>query len=93
MLIRALRSEWGVEVMRQRRPKGPLCAGPGRLTKALDVQITGNGKPFDGTDLVLRGAAAPQDNVICGPRIGITRAVDITWRFGLAGKPGLSRKF
>lgn len=96
VLLRALRPELGTEVMRQRRPTGPLCAGPGRLCQALGVSISDNGRPFDGHDLVLRLAEGPlphNAHIRCGPRIGISRAVDLPWRFGLSGEKGLSRKF
>lgn len=92
-LIRALRPEWGTDIMRQRRPSGPLCAGPGRLCQAVDLKITDNGMPFDGKDLVLRPADQPIKDIVSGPRIGISRAVDRPWRFGLSGEKGLSRKF
>ncbi|MDR5654706.1 DNA-3-methyladenine glycosylase [Ruixingdingia sedimenti] len=93
VLIRALRPETGLALMRARRPAGPLCAGPGRLCQALDVRITDDGRPFDGTDLTLH---LPQDRagvILCGPRIGITRAADLPWRFGLAGVGEFSRRF
>lgn len=93
VLIRALRPEWGSDVMRQRRPNGLLCAGPGRLCQALDIRIEDNGRPFDGNDLVLNPALTPIAGIVSGPRIGISRAVDLPWRFGLAGERGLSRKF
>lgn len=93
VLIRALRPEWGADVMRQRRPRGPLCAGPGRLCQALDVGLADNGRPFDGNDLVLRPAVNPITGILSGPRIAISHAVDLPWRFGLAGESGLSRKF
>lgn len=92
VLIRALRPEWGTDLMRLRRGRDPLCAGPGRLCQALDVRIADNGRPFDGADLVLRPAVLPVADIISGPRIGISRAVDLPWRFGLAGEKGLSRK-
>lgn len=92
VLIRALQPEVGVERMRQRRPQGPLCAGPGRLCQALDVRITDNGLPFDGTVLGLH-LPAHCPPLVCGPRIGLTRATERPWRFGLAGAPGLSRAF
>lgn len=93
VLIRALRPEWGLDEMRQRRPTGPLCSGPGRLCQALDVRSSDNGRPFDGADLVLRPAIRPIGEMISGPRIGISRAVDLPWRFGLTDETGLSRKF
>lgn len=93
VLIRALRPEYGIDLMQSRRATGPLCAGPGRLCQALGVRLGDNGKPFDGGDLVLRPAVQPGAAICCGPRIGISRAVDRPWRFGLAGEKGLSRDF
>lgn len=91
VLIRALKPAWGIDAMKTRRPRGPMCAGPGRLCQALDVRITDNGLPFDGTELTLRLASAPSLDVVSGSRIGITRAADRPWRFGLRGAPELSR--
>ncbi|MBR2656857.1 MAG: DNA-3-methyladenine glycosylase [Loktanella sp.] len=93
VLIRAIQPGIGVDLMRQRRPSGPLCAGPGRLCQALDVQITDNGRPFDGNDLVLHAADGPAPEILTGPRIGISRAQDLPWRFGMAMAQGLSRRF
>ncbi len=93
VLIRALRPEWGLDRMRRNRPTEPLCAGPGRLGQALGLRLTDDGRPFDGTDLSLRPDPVPDFRILTGPRIGISRAVDLPWRFGLAGEPGLSRKF
>jgi DNA-3-methyladenine glycosylase len=71
-----------------------LCAGPGRLCAALGV----DGR-LDGATAVGPGAAAwlgartgPVE-IATGPRIGITKAADRPWRFGLAGSPYLSRAF
>lgn len=91
VLIRALRPVWGIDTMRQRRPTGPLCAGPGRVGQALDVRMTDNGQPFDGRDLSLTLAPVPPEAILSGPRIGISQATDLPWRFGLAGET-LSRK-
>lgn len=93
VLIRAIHPEIGLDLMRQRRLSGPLCAGPGRLCQALNVQIGDDGRPFDGKDLMLRPADDPPSDILTGPRIGISRGVDLPWRFGLAGAPGLSRRF
>ena len=93
VLIRAIIPEFGLELMRQRRPSGPLCAGPGRLCQALGVQMADDGKPFDDADLVLRPFTGAAPEILTGPRIGITRATDLPWRFGLAGACGLSRRF
>ncbi len=69
-----------------------LCAGPGRLTQALGINHQHDGMflgaaPFQ----LLRPILAPP--VIAGPRIGITKAIDRPWRFGLAGSGFLSRPF
>ncbi len=93
VLIRALAPGTGVELMRQRRPSGPLCSGPGRLGQALGIGLSDNGLPFDGTELVLRPAPVPSGAILSGPRIGISRGAELPWRFGLAGSPDLSRAF
>lgn len=93
VLIRAIQPDTGLEAMRARRPSGPVCAGPGRLCQALGVRIEDDGRPFDGADLSLVLPPAPPGSIVTGPRIGISRATDLPWRFGLAGAPGLSRPF
>lgn len=93
VLIRALAPLEGLEIMAQRRGgRLPLCAGPGRLCEALGVRIEDDGTDF--TEGPLRICAAPDfsGRVLTGPRIGISRAKDLPWRFGLAGAP-LSRRF
>lgn len=93
VLIRALRPEVGVEVMRERRRGAvPLAAGPGRLGQALAVTMADNGRRFGEDGLVLE-PGEPVHGVLVGPRIGISRAADRPWRFGLAGVAGLSRPF
>ena len=92
VLIRALDPTEGLDLMRARRGPGPLCAGPGRLSQALGLRPEDDGAPFDGQDLLL--ALSPdQPSLLEGPRIGISRAQDLPWRFGLAGARGLSRPF
>jgi DNA-3-methyladenine glycosylase len=69
-----------------------LCAGPGRLTQALDVTKAMDGMALDAPPFMLlprRGEPA----IAVGPRIGLTRGVATPWRFGLAGSPFLSRPF
>jgi DNA-3-methyladenine glycosylase len=69
-----------------------LCAGPGRLCQALGVTREHDGLPLDRPPFVL---TAPGDDVelVTGPRIGITKAVDRPWRYGLAGSRFVSRPF
>ena len=93
VLIRALEPLRGIDLMRARRQGSPaLCSGPGRLAQALGLRIEDDGAPFDGGDFAIRlPAAAPP--LLAGPRIGISKAQDRPWRFGLAGAAGLSRPF
>jgi len=95
VLIRALEPTTGIsEMMRRRRQQDLrlLCAGPGRLGQALAVIRELNGKRVDRPPFRLTAAAA-KSKVLCGPRIGISKAVDRPWRFGLAGSAYLSRPF
>jgi DNA-3-methyladenine glycosylase len=98
VLIRALRPTHGLAAMRERRglPDGAgdrlLCAGPGRVGQALGITLTHNGLPLDAPPFAVLAAPATVE-VLTGPRIGITRATDLPWRFGLAGSPYLSRRF
>lgn len=93
VLIRALRPEIGVEVMQVRRNGAThLAAGPGRLGQALAVSMADNGRRFGGEGLLLL-PGVPVADVLTGPRIGITRAADRPWRFGMPGVAGLSRPF
>ncbi len=92
VLIRALLPEIGLDMMHQRRGTPHLCNGPGRLAAALGITPADDGAPFDGDDLAIAlPASAPP--LLVGPRIGITKARDVPWRFGLAGARGLSRQF
>ena len=97
VLLRAVRPERGLPAMRHRRGPVPdrlLAAGPGRLTQALGITGDLDGAPATGPHAAVRvGARAGRPAVTAGPRIGISRAVDVPWRFGLAGSPHLSRPF
>jgi DNA-3-methyladenine glycosylase len=95
VLIRALQPVKGLAAMRRRRgvtDERKLCAGPGRLCEALGITDAHNGRPLDRPPFALfaRPAAVP---VVTGPRIGLTKAVEVPWRYGLAGSPFLSRPF
>ena len=97
ILIRALEPTAGLDKMRARRglddPRA-LCSGPGKLCEALGVSIAHNGLALDRAPFDLRprlkGVAV---EVSVGPRIGITKAVDLPWRYGLKGTKFLSRRF
>ena len=95
VLIRALQPTEGLEIMAERRGIHEplrLCSGPGKLCQALAVTREHDGRPLDAApfQLALPKQAPP---VVIGPRIGISKAVDVPWRFGVAGSPFLSRKF
>ena len=92
VLIRALTPQMGLELMRMRRGNALLCSGPGRLTQALGIRPEDDGAPFDGIDLSIALPSAMSE-LLVGPRIGISKAQDLPWRFGLAGASGLSRPF
>jgi DNA-3-methyladenine glycosylase len=92
VLIRAIQPQIGIDAMRQRRGAATLCNGPGRLGAALGITLQDNHAPFDGTALAIILPLTPPALLI-GPRIGITKARDRPWRFGLAGARGLSRPF
>ncbi|GGF72710.1 putative 3-methyladenine DNA glycosylase [Paracoccus acridae] len=91
-LIRAIAPDQGLEIMRTRRGSDQLCNGPGRLTQALGIRPEDDGAPLDGPDLTITLASSPPD-LLVGTRIGISKAQDLPWRFGLAGARGLSRPF
>jgi DNA-3-methyladenine glycosylase len=94
-LIRALEPTAGIPLMRRRRKMRDLrllCAGPGRLCEALRVTGAHNGLALDAPPfrLIARPREVP---IAVGRRIGISKAVDKPWRYGLAGSPFLSRPF
>jgi DNA-3-methyladenine glycosylase len=94
VLIRALEPTEGLPLMRERRGLAEprrLCSGPGKLCQALAVTREHDGLPLDAPPFALAPGAAA--GVVVGPRIGITRAAELPWRFGEAGSRFLSRPF
>lgn len=95
VLIRAIEPTIGIDVMQQRRGLDNLrllCSGPGRLCQALGVTREHNGMRLDVPPFVILSAENPVD-VLSGPRIGISKAKDVAWRFGLAGSKFVSQPF
>ena len=93
VLVRALEPTAGLETMRARRGLADprlLCAGPGRLCQALGVDRRHDALPLDEPPFELRARTA-EPEVISGPRVGISRAVERPWRYALAGSRFLSR--
>jgi DNA-3-methyladenine glycosylase len=94
-LIRALEPMAGLDAMQARRgtvKPTQLCAGPGRLTQALGITGALDGRPLDQPPFLLQPRSG-QAEIVIGPRIGITRAVELPWRFGLSGSRFVSRRF
>jgi DNA-3-methyladenine glycosylase len=95
VLVRALAPSAGLATMRRRRglkEERSLCAGPGRLCQALGITDAHNGRALDAPPFVLYARTEVPD-IAVGARIGITKAVEHPWRYGLAGSPFLSRPF
>lgn len=95
VLIRALEPTEGLATMQRRRGTPDprlLCSGPGRLTQALGITRVHNALPLDTPPFELR-ARKDDAAIVAGPRIGITKAVDLPWRYGLAGSRFLSKPF
>ena len=95
LLLRALEPTGGLETMRERRGLDDprlLCSGPGRLCQALAITSAQDGLALDEPPFELL-AAAENPEIVVGTRIGLTKAVDRPWRYGLAGSRYVSRPF
>jgi DNA-3-methyladenine glycosylase len=95
VLVRALEPTHGLETMRARRGVVDvrlLCSGPGRLCQALGVTGAHDGLPLDEPPFELLAGETGVE-IAVGPRIGIRRAADRPWRYGLARSRFLSRGF
>jgi DNA-3-methyladenine glycosylase len=95
VLIRAIEPTLDIEAMRKRRNlqnERLLCAGPGRVGQALAISPHHNGLPLNELPFSLL-PPAQSVSVVQGPRIGISKAIDVPWRFGMAQSLFLSRPF
>jgi DNA-3-methyladenine glycosylase len=95
VLIRAIEPLEGIGLMRRRRglrDERLLCAGPGRVCEALGITRAHNGLRLDAAPFWLRRGTGKVE-VSVGPRIGISKAVDHPWRYGLKGSRFLSKPF
>lgn len=96
VLIRALEPTEGLDLMRERRGRDDLeglCSGPGKLTEALGVDLSLDAAdlfapPFDLTEPASQWADL---DVVTGPRIGITKAAELPWRYSVRGSRYVSR--
>jgi DNA-3-methyladenine glycosylase len=94
-LVRALEPIAELEEMEARRGLSDprlLCSGPGRLCQALGITGGHDGLPLDEPPFELQARPGPVE-IVTGRRVGITRAVEHPWRYGLAGSRYLSRRF
>jgi DNA-3-methyladenine glycosylase len=93
VLIRALEPTHGIPAQQARRgveDLRALCSGPGKLCEALGVTREHDGLPLDRAPFRLEERAEVPE-IVTGPRIGITRATELSWRYALRGSPFLSR--
>jgi DNA-3-methyladenine glycosylase (3mg) len=96
VLLRAMEPSAGLEVMAARRGVNAprlLASGPGRLCQALAVDARHDGTPLLHPPFRLLSRPGTPIDIVSGHRIGISRATEKPWRFGLAGSPFLSRRF
>ena len=95
VLIRALEPTHGLAAMRRRRgltePRA-LCSGPGKLCETLGITISHSELPLDKPPIALY-ARAEKPEIAIGIRIGITKAVELPWRYGLKDSKFLSKPF
>jgi DNA-3-methyladenine glycosylase len=93
VLIRALEPTRGLRTMKRRRgldDERLLCAGPGRLCQALGITRAQDGLQLDRPPFRIESRRT-RPEIARGTRIGITRATNLPWRYGLAGSRYLSR--
>ena len=96
VLIRALEPTEGIDLMRERRGQErieTLCSGPGKLAEALGIDLSVNGAdlfkpPFELSEPAGEWATV---DVVRGPRIGITKAAELPWRYSVSGSRYVSR--
>jgi DNA-3-methyladenine glycosylase len=96
VLIRALQPTRGIELMRERRDRDDtegLCSGPGKLTEALGVGLSLNGADLQEPPFEISPPAGAWSDieVITGPRIGITKAAELPWRYSVRGSRYVSK--
>lgn len=95
VLVRALEPTHGIDEMRRRRGVDDvrlLCSGPGRLCQALGITLAHNVKPLNAPPFELF-ARAEVPEIVTGVRIGITKAAELPWRYGLKGSKFVSKRF
>jgi DNA-3-methyladenine glycosylase len=92
VLIRAAEPVGGIDLMIERSGTSDvrkLASGPGRLAKAFAIDLGFNGKAVGKEIMIEERKSTPE--ISSGPRIGISRAVELEWRFHETGSPFVSR--
>lgn len=92
VLFRAVEPVRGLDALRARRPGRPdreLANGPGKLFVALGIDPALHGRPF--TDAFRVELPRTPPPIACGPRIGISKARELPWRFWIDGSPWAGR--
>jgi DNA-3-methyladenine glycosylase len=95
VLIRAIEPTVGIAAMRRRRrlaDERQLCSGPGRLCEALGITGADSGLSLTAPPFEIFARASAVE-ITVGPRIGLTKAVDLPWRYGEKGSRFLSKPF
>jgi DNA-3-methyladenine glycosylase len=95
VLLRAIEPTHGLAAMRQRRgvtDAKALCSGPGKLCEALAITKALGELPIDRSPIALHARSGGAE-IATGVRIGLTKAVDLPWRYGLKGSKYLSKRF
>ncbi|MFD1826887.1 DNA-3-methyladenine glycosylase [Mumia zhuanghuii] len=93
VLLRAGEVVREVDVARSRRGQVPdvrLARGPANLTQALGLALAHNGSSLTGPEVVLRRPDVLAEAISAGPRVGVSQAADVPWRFWLTGDPTVS---
>lgn len=92
ILVRALRPTGGLDLMRSRRGKDDLCTGPGKVTRALGVDLDLDGHDVSRSPLYILPGDQPGEGILATTRIGLSRGTDLPWRYLLEGDPNVSVK-
>ena len=79
-----------LRVMRGRRRGGHACSAPAEVSQALGITGAHDGLPLDGPPFELHARPHPVA-VVAGPRVGVSQAEHLPWRYVLEGSPFLSR--
>lgn len=94
VLLRALEPLAGIDVMRARGDRGPparLLSGPGKIGRGFGLTLKDNGRDFTRGPLGIAAGTPPAAaKVAVSRRIGISRAVELPYRFAVIGSRSVS---